>query len=87
MPLPLGNTIIAQAVMDAIVTEVGEKALLHSGCSGVGVDIPQGIQRSALSHIGKACAVVSLLPKVPATVLHSVKTHGSIPVEPMHDFG
>ncbi len=53
-----GNAIIAQAVMNTIVTEVVEKALLHSGCFGVGVDIPQGIQCSALICISKACAVV-----------------------------
>jgi len=45
--MPLGQTVIGQAIVRAIVAEVVEKALLHIGSFRVGVDVPQRIQPAA----------------------------------------
>jgi hypothetical protein len=46
--MPLSYTIITQPVVDAVVAEIVEKALLDSCCFVVGVDIGQGIQRNTV---------------------------------------
>jgi hypothetical protein len=85
--MPLSDTIVAQAVMSTIVAEILEITLLHSCRFRVSVDISQSIQSPLLICISKACAVVSLLPKVTCAIEHSVEAHGSIRVQPVHDFG
>ena len=41
--MPLSQAVIGQPVMDAVVREVIEEALLHPSTSRVGVDVPQGL--------------------------------------------
>ena len=85
--MPLRQTIVGQAVVRAIIAEVVEKALLHIGRFGVRVNVAQGIQRAAKVAFLEAAAVVAFLPEMPRSVQHPVKTHGGVPIEPVHDFG
>lgn len=85
--MPLANAIIRQSFIAAIVAVVIEKALLHLGGFRVGMDIAQGIQSPSLIRIRKPRAVIALFSEVPTAIEHPVKTHGRIPVQPVHDFG
>lgn len=66
--MPLGQSIVGESVVAAVVAVVIEKALLPVGGLGVGVDVAQGIQRPSLITHRKARAVVALLPKVAGAV-------------------
>ncbi len=85
--MPLSYPIVTQPVMDAVVAEVIEEALLHSCCFGVGVDVPQGVQCSFIVRFLETAAVVAFLPEMPRPIEHPVKTHGSVPIQPVHDPG
>ena len=85
--MPLGNAIIGQALMDAIVAEVIEETVLHLGAFGVGMDVSQSIEDSVMIRIWEPTAVIALLPKMSSSPQHLVKAHSGIPVNPVHDFG
>ena len=85
--MPLGESVVTQPVVDSIVGEIVEKALLHFSCFGVAVDIPQGIQCPFVVRFLKSAAMISLLPEMPCPIEHSVEAHGGVPVEPVHDAG
>ncbi len=85
--MPLGDTIITRAIVDAIVAKIVKKSRLHLCRFRVSMDIAQGIESAASFAIGKPGAVVAFFPKVSGAVEHSVKTHSSVPVQPVHNFG
>jgi hypothetical protein len=83
----LGQPVLGEAVVAAVVAVVIKPALLHVGGFGVGVDVAQGIERPSRIGRRKASAVVAFFPKVAAAVEQAVKAHGGIPVKPVHDLG
>ncbi len=85
--MPLGQPVVGQPVMSAVVAEVIKEPLPHLCSFGVGVDVPQGVQCPFVVRLLETAAVVSLLPKVTAAVEHPIETHGGVPVEPVHDAG
>ncbi len=82
--MPLGQPVVGQPVMSAVVGEVIEEPLPHSSTSRVGVNVPQGVQCPFVVRLLEAAAVVAFLPKVTAAVEHPIETHGGVPVEPVH---
>ena len=85
--MPLCQPVIYQLSMRPIVAVAIVKAFAHAHRLGIGVDITQGVQGVMVVVVGKAAAVITLLPKVPGTVEPAVATHGAVPVEPVHDAG
>lgn len=82
--MPLGDAICGEPILGAVVAEIVEPTLLHTGRFGVGVNVAQGIERSCrfavLVGMREAAAAIALFPKVAAAVEHSVKAHNGIPV-------
>ena len=67
-----------------LAAKVIESALLHIGSFGIAVNIAQRVQRSAMLGVRKACAVISLFPKVSGAIEQTVKAHSGVPVQPMY---
>ena len=84
--MPISETIISQTMIATIVAKVIEKTTLHVSRFRIGMDIPNGIQRTPIVIHREAGTVITLFPKVSRTPQHLVKTHSRIPVEPVHDF-
>jgi hypothetical protein len=85
--MPLGQPIISKPVVYPVVTEIVEEALLHTSSLGISMDIPQRVQSSFVVIVGEACTMIPFLPEVTCTVEHTIKTHGLVPIEPVHDLG
>ena len=83
--MPLGQPVVGQSVMSAVIAEVIKEPLPHLCRFGVGVNVPQGVQCPFVVRFLETAAVVAFLPKVTAAVEHPIETHGGIPVEPVHD--
>lgn len=84
--MPLGEAIVGEAVVAAIVAEFIEKTGAHFGSLGVAMNVAEGIQGPIPISGRKAIGKVALFPKMPRPVQHSVKTHRRVPVEKLHDF-
>jgi hypothetical protein len=83
--VPLGETIVRQAGVGAIIIVTVAETGADAGCLGVGVDVSQRVQSSLMVMSGKPVAEITLLPKVTAAVKHAVEAHGCVPVEPVHE--
>ncbi len=85
--MPLGDPVIGQSFVGAIVAVPVAKTWSHARHLGIGMDITQDDQH--LYHIagGESAAKVTLFPEVSGSLQHAIEAHRCIPVEPVHDAG
>lgn len=84
--MPLGQAIIGEFFITAIVAELVEKGRSHFRRFGIAVDVAQGIQYSVFVTSRKPFGKIALFPKVSRASEHSVKAHCRVPIEKVHDF-
>lgn len=84
--MPLGEAIVGEAIVAAVVAEVVEEARPHFGSFGVAMNVAESIKGSIPIPWRKAIGKVTLLPKMPRAVQDPVKAHGGVPIEKLHYF-
>lgn len=78
---------MTELVITAVIAKVIKKAGFHACGFGVGVDVAQGIEGALSVVVGEAVTTIALLPKVTFAIEQSIKGHGGVPVDPVHNFG
>ena len=85
--MPLGDAIVSEAVVSAVIAEIVEPTPLHVGGLRIGMNVAQRVEGAPMVSHRKPSTVVSLFPKVSSAVQQAIEAHGGIPVEPVHNFG
>ena len=85
--VPFRQTIVTQFGVDAVIAVAVDEALAQVSRLGVGVDVTQCIQRTAVIVGWKTGAEIALLPEMAGAFEHAIERHSRVPVEPVHDLG
>lgn len=84
--MPLRNAILREAFISSVIAKVIKETLLHVCSFRIGMNIANCIQRPLIIRYRKAVAVIALFPKVSRAIEQSVKAHGTVPIQPVHNF-
>ena len=85
--MPLRQPVLSQSIIGSIVAKVIKPPLLHIRRFRVAMNVAQRVECSTFIGIGKSGTVITLLPKVPCAIKHSIEAHRRVPIEPVHNLG